>query len=56
MVNVNKDDCLGDGVCIAECPNGAMSADSNGKAEASDECIDCFNCITVCPADAIAPE
>ena len=56
MVNVDKDACLGDGLCIAECPTGALAADENGKAEANDECIDCLNCITVCPADAIVPE
>jgi NAD-dependent dihydropyrimidine dehydrogenase PreA subunit len=56
MVRINKEACLGDQLCIAECPSNAIFADANGKAEVTDACIDCMNCITVCPADAILPE
>jgi NAD-dependent dihydropyrimidine dehydrogenase PreA subunit len=55
MVQIDKETCLGDQLCIAECPTGALSVDANGKAEAAEECIDCLNCIAVCPADAILP-
>jgi len=50
--------CLhcGDAPCIAACPNGAMSRDSDSGAVVvnEDRCQGCFMCAMVCPFGAIS--
>jgi len=50
---VNKDKCIGCGVCISECPNG-MEWDDDGKAKVKnpEEVEECGG-ETLCPYSAI---
>lgn len=63
MAYVVTDACTKDFVCVAECATAAI-APTQGDPKAGtvpqvfinpDECIDCGNCITVCPSNAIFP-
>jgi len=56
MPRVDKEECVGCGVCVNICPVGAVSLVS-GKAEIDGTlCIKCGRCIQVCPHGAIYPD
>ena len=50
--NVNTEACTQCGICEEECPVDAVILDP--YPEFDPNCIDCFNCIRLCPEDAIA--
>ncbi|HDL89350.1 MAG TPA: 4Fe-4S dicluster domain-containing protein [Thermodesulforhabdus norvegica] len=51
---VNEDLCVGCGVCVDECPAGAIRLNDNHKAIINeDECIRCGRCHDVCPEEAV---
>ena len=51
---VNQDLCVGCGVCVPECPVGAIELGSDGTAAIDEaECIRCGRCHDVCPEDAV---
>ncbi len=65
---INKEKCLKCGVCVKECPEGAIVVDDKETepdglvlyATRIDEgkCTDCGTCVSMeywCPAQAIAP-
>jgi NAD-dependent dihydropyrimidine dehydrogenase PreA subunit len=64
MAYVVTDACTKDFVCAAECATFAIHPNPGepGADEASqvyinpDECIDCGNCISICPSGAIFAE
>jgi ferredoxin len=50
---VDRNECVGCGICVEECPVDAISL-VNEKAEINmDECIRCGNCHEVCPQEAV---
>lgn len=52
---VVEDKCRGHRTCMRHCPTQAIRV-RNGKAVISDElCVDCGECIAVCPENAIVP-
>lgn len=54
---INKDECVGCGVCVDDCPSEAISMDGENIAVVNaDECIDCGLCVDSCPTDAISME
>ena len=63
MAYVITDACLKDFLCATECTTTAihpMSDEAGADTAAQlfinpDECIDCGNCISVCPSNAIFP-
>jgi len=63
MAYVITDACEKDFLCVDSCSTYAIhpAKDEAGSDEVSqlfinpDECIDCGNCITTCPHDAIYP-
>ena len=55
--SINKDLCIGCGVCEETCPLGAITADADGKREINaDVCVDCGSCAGACPVEAISGE
>lgn len=51
---VNKEGCVSCGACIRVCPQHAIAADADKKAEINPEmCIGCGECLTVCPKKTI---
>jgi NAD-dependent dihydropyrimidine dehydrogenase PreA subunit len=65
MAYVITDACIKDFVCAPECATAAIAPASAGDPAAEgvpqlfinpDECIDCGNCATICPSNAIFVE
>lgn len=55
MLNINYSLCTGCGVCVEQCPFGAIHM--NGDVpEVSDTCVMCSQCIESCPVNAITTE
>ncbi len=51
---VDQDKCIADEICVDQCPTGAISIDTSGKAVIdAGACIACGICAAVCPVDAI---
>ena len=51
---VNEDMCVGCGVCVDDCPVGAITLKDDQKATINeDECIRCGRCHDVCPQEAV---
>ncbi|MBS3817148.1 MAG: NADH-quinone oxidoreductase subunit NuoF [Candidatus Thermoplasmatota archaeon] len=51
------DDCIGCGQCAQECPEDAITGESQEKHEIDQEvCIKCGACQEVCPVDAVEVE
>jgi len=51
---VNEKMCVGCGLCVEECPVGAISLQTNDIAAINDdECIRCGRCHDVCPEEAV---
>ena len=51
--NVNTEKCSQCGICKDVCPAAAVGL--NPYPEFNRNCFDCFNCIRLCPEDAIEP-
>ena len=51
---INEDLCVGCGVCVDDCPVGAITLKEDQKAVINeDECIRCGRCHDVCPEEAV---
>ena len=51
---INEDLCVSCGVCVDDCPVGAITLKEDQKAIINeDECIRCGRCHEVCPEDAV---
>jgi len=51
---INEDLCVGCGVCVDDCPVGAITLKENQKAVINDDaCIRCGQCHEVCPQEAV---
>ena len=50
---VDPEACTACGTCADQCPAGAIVL--NPGPEFGPECFDCFNCIRLCPEEAISP-
>jgi ferredoxin len=50
---IDKNKCIGCGICARQCPANAISM-KEGKAEIDDDkCIRCGKCHDVCPQEAV---
>jgi NAD-dependent dihydropyrimidine dehydrogenase PreA subunit len=54
MIRVNQALCVGCGVCIDECPNGAISLFGDVATVSPALCDDCGACVEICPAGALS--
>lgn len=56
VMGVDKDKCTGCGLCIQNCPFKAweMGEDKCPKLKDPYECFSCYNCMVVCPVEAIS--
>ncbi|MFB0556711.1 MAG: DUF362 domain-containing protein [Dehalococcoidia bacterium] len=53
ILEINKELCLGCGLCIQVCPQGAINL-IWGKAEIdARRCNSCYQCLNICPQGAI---
>jgi len=51
---VNEDLCVSCGVCVDDCPVGAITLKENQKAVINDDvCIRCGRCHEICPEEAV---
>ncbi len=47
-----SDDCIGCGICAADCPMENLKIE-NGHAVSNDRCTMCYRCISTCPKQAV---
>ena len=49
---VDKEKCIGCGICVADCPGGAELGD-DGKSKIIDQekCSKCGTCLEICPPE-----
>ena len=51
---VDRDECVGCGTCVEECPEDAITMDDEEIAVVdADKCTDCGTCVENCPSEAI---
>jgi ferredoxin len=53
MVTINHAECNGCGLCVDECPTGALILQNNHAFIYQERCQECHSCIEVCPQGAI---
>ena len=53
MVNIDREKCIGCGLCLKDCLGKAISLDS-GRAEVIKGCFMCGHCVAVCPTGAVS--
>ena len=54
LLEINRKECIGCGACVAACPFGSLSLDSENIAVVSETCTACGACIPECPVEALS--
>ena len=52
-VKINKDDCIGCGICVDACPQEVLDLEDGFAVVDAEECISCGACADECPMSAI---
>ena len=51
---INEDLCVSCGICVDDCPVGAITLEENQKAIINEEeCVRCGQCHDICPQEAV---
>jgi len=55
LINIDKEMCKRDGICIQACPLGCIKEDAEGYPVTAEgaECIQCGQCVAICPHGAL---
>ena len=53
MVSIDKNKCIGCGMCVKDCFYSVISV-QEGKAQVSGSCFECGHCVAVCPTKAVS--
>lgn len=53
MIQIDKDLCIGCGLCVQDCISGYMKME-NGRPAAPAACLQCGHCVAVCPQRAVS--
>ncbi len=53
MFEINKDLCVGCGICLDNCPRGAVSINQRLAVIDQSLCSQCGTCAAVCPRGAV---
>lgn len=53
IVCVNQDRCAGCGICLEDCPSGAIHIENGWAVIDQSSCTGCLTCVDVCPNGAI---
>jgi len=53
MINIDRENCIGCGICINVCPQQAISLEDNAAVINEKKCSQCSQCVSVCPVKAI---
>ena len=53
MVSIDNDLCTACGICVAECPRGALSLEDDHVVVDGSLCSSCGACVDACPNEAI---
>lgn len=53
MINIKKEQCIGCGACVKDCPGKAIKL-VDGKADYIRNCIHCGHCVAICPVSAVS--
>ncbi|MEM0951152.1 MAG: 4Fe-4S dicluster domain-containing protein [Cyanobacteria bacterium P01_H01_bin.74] len=52
-ITLNRDNCIDCGICIPECPSGAMAIPKTTLEISQSLCFGCSRCVPACPVDAL---
>lgn len=52
IVTVNKEVCIGCGLCCKDCPSHVLMLQNGKAAVMSDQCLKCGHCVAICPTEA----
>ncbi|MBU2617058.1 MAG: 4Fe-4S binding protein [Euryarchaeota archaeon] len=55
-VKIDKNECVGCGICVDECPKGALSLNDEIATVDDSLCDECGACIELCATNAISFE
>lgn len=54
QVIVDREKCVGCGLCCKDCPNHVLELQDGKAALLSDMCLKCGHCIAICPVSAVS--
>jgi len=54
MFHVDRNKCLGCGICVQRCPVGAITLVEGKAVIDQDKCTGCGACVQICPGKAIS--